>query len=225
MLTHEDENEANVNQIVGTQIFSLKENWDSLMPFLDEEDVVRILNESMQDFCQQHPMAGKWVAGKGPWWYTPSDLWMVKIDERVEDDKDFKQAKTIMYYNVFGGAADINDNELWDELLCENKAYSELHETFVKKHSPKDKSFEYYQVFHGCHWIVPFITVLLSKALTTEEICMFKNEIHSVTYFVMNGIEYYADILNEWRDVNELEEFMGDEYDYFSATELIDFND
>jgi hypothetical protein len=204
------------------KIYSLKDNWISLVPFLNDEDVVRVLNESMTDYCERHPKVEKWAEGNPPWRYSLSDVWSMKIDECVENDKEFEQAKTNLFYKLFGEDADINDEELWDELY-EQEEYFDLLDSFVKKHSPKEDSYEWYQMFHGCHWITPFITVLLSKALTADEVGMLKSDTHSVACFEMNGVIHYADLLSDWNDVQALQKFIGDEYEYFDVTEILEF--
>lgn len=200
-------------------LYSLRENWDKLQPYLDDPDVVRALDEAMTDFTEQYPQYGKWSTGDAPYKYTTSDYWATRIMDAVNNDEEYQAAVNERFYSVFGENADITNDYLWDELWCSGQL-EDIEHQFYEKHSPKKGELEYYQFVHGCHWISQFVAVLLYKALGVNTV-LVKSERHTAVRFKQKGVIYYADILNDWNSVEELEAFIGKRRRIIPVQELL----
>lgn len=203
--------ELKMNTIeVQEKIWSVRENWDMLKPYLNDKDVQKVLDEAMTEFSEGNPNRKMWTPGDAPWEYTTSDYWCMKIDEKIEVDEEYQtdneKLEKEWAIKLFGQDSDYDYDEMWD-----NDEYREqwglLFDKYYKKHSPKDGTIEYYQFVHGCHWINVFTAELIEKALNVEA-DIWQTETHTVVVFVENDVVYYADILNKWKTIEQLYDFM-----------------
>ncbi|MFU7590091.1 hypothetical protein ACMX9J_14300 [Priestia sp. RMT2NF4] len=203
------------------KLYPMRENWDLLKPYLNDEDVQAVLNQAMTEFSKGNPNRKMWTPGDAPFEYTTSDYWYTRIDEAIEKDELYQRESDILanewLCKLFGKNVSMDD--LWDD-LWDNDEYREqwglLHHKYYKKHSPKEGTMEWYQFVHGCHWINQFTAALLSKALNVEVDVMTSDK-HSVAVFVKDDTIYHADILNVWASLKELYDFMGEEIDFYSV--------
>ena len=212
---------TNVEEYVELEekLYSIRENWHLLKPYLNDEDVQRILNEAMTSFCEEHPNRAPkmWEPGDAPWEYTTSDYWVTRIDDKIEEDEDFLVESDSLdskwAIKLFGQDTDFDYDDLWD-----NDEYREqwglLQEKYYEKHSPKEGTIEWYQFIHGCHWINQFTAALVSKALNVEAF-VYETTTHTCVTFVKDDIIYYADVQLEWENSQELLDFLGDEVEIY----------
>jgi hypothetical protein len=172
------------------KFYSLRENWELLKPFLEDKEVLDTLDEAMKDYCEQHMRKDRMWRGKNeaPWEYTSTAIWDEEINDRVTEDDDFQVE-----------VADINDDDY----------FFEVYDKYYAKHEPKKGEMEYYQLFHGAHWISHFVAALLSQSLKVYAFVL-SSEKYSVACFIMDDILYYADILETFKSVDELDRFMDD---------------
>ncbi|MDF2015547.1 hypothetical protein [Priestia megaterium] len=198
------------------KLYPMRENWDLLKPYLNDEDVQAVLNQAMTEFCEQHPNAEKWIPGSAPWKYTTSDYWCNQIDEATQNDEKFQKEENELFEKLYGSNHDANDeDELWFEMWNTKEHYA-LNNKYYDIYSPKEGTIEWYQFVHGCHWINQFTAALVSKALNVEVDVMTSDK-HSIAVFVKDDTIYHADILNEWASLKELYDFMGEEIDFYSV--------
>ncbi|GIX59824.1 hypothetical protein BPADB04_48540 [Bacillus paranthracis] len=200
------------------KIWSVRDNWDMLKPYLNDKDVIHTLDIQMGLFCAMYSKDTKtWEENKAPWEYTTSDYWCMKIDEKIEEDEDYQTKDDNLTkewaIKLFGQDSNYDYDEIWD-----NDEYREqqglLHKKYYDKHSPKEGTIEYYQFFHGCHWINVFTAKLIEKALNVET-DIWQTENHTVVEFRKDDTTYYADILMLFDTVEELYDFMYRENDDF----------
>ncbi|HDR7585528.1 hypothetical protein BW899_06645 [Bacillus mycoides] len=193
---------------VKEKIWSVHENWDKLKPYLNDKDVQKVLDEAMISFCEEYPSKYQkmWETGNAPWEYTTSSFWHDRIFDMVQDDEEFQKEQFELFQKFHKAYSDVDEEDLWDELL-DTDEYRALDEKFYNKHSPKKSTIEYYQFFHGCHWINVFTAKLIEKALNVET-DIWQTETHTVVEFVKDDVCYCADILIEWETPEELCKFM-----------------
>ncbi|OSY00327.1 hypothetical protein BTJ45_02933 [Bacillus mycoides] len=194
---------------VQEKIWSVRENWDILKLYLNDKDVQKVLDEAMVSFCEEHSSRYRemWKTGNAPWEYTTSSYWHERIFDAVQEDEEFQRELDELFQKLYGSYSDVDDkSDLWDELLG-TEEYRALDEKFYDKHSPKEGTIEYYQFVHGCHWINVFTAKLIEKALNVEA-DIWQTETHTVVVFVKNDVVYYADILNKWKTIEQLYDFM-----------------
>jgi hypothetical protein len=189
------------------QIFSLRENWNMFRPHLENPAVEYSLAR-----CLDYNNAEEWKEDgeDAPWTYTPSDYWVTIITDNARADPQYKLDEKLLFESLFGVDADIEDDELWDDLY-QTDAYPELDYRYFEKYEPKKGEIEWYQWVHGCFFIAPFVATLLQTAIEDAEgILILTSDTHSVAGFVRDNILFFADILIEWGSVEDLEKFMGE---------------
>ncbi|WP_337133857.1 hypothetical protein [Priestia megaterium] len=201
----------------GFHMFSVKDNWHLLKPFLHDKAVELKLNEMMDLLCNVHSSVIKktWINGAAPWKYTPTDAWTKHINNSVKNDNDYlselAELEQKWVHKLFGQNDHIDD---YKEDLYKHKKflrkYELLRNKYDEKYAPQKDTIEYYQVYKACHWINRVLEVLLQTALEVET-DLWQTEFHTVVTFEIDGYIYCADILNEWKSYVDLVGFM--EYD------------
>ncbi|PHD69789.1 hypothetical protein [Bacillus toyonensis] len=190
---------------VQEKIWSVRENWDMLKPYLNDKDVQKVLDEAMTEFSEGNPNRKMWTPGDAPWEYTTSSYWVERIDEKVENDEQYCEELEVLD-KEWVSKTNLEDDDLWDNDEYRNQ-WGLLFDKYYKKHSPKEGTIEYYQFVHGCHWINVFTAKLIEKALNVET-DIWQTETHTVVEFVKDDVCYCADILIEWETTEELCKFM-----------------
>ncbi|PEB16992.1 hypothetical protein COO08_19490 [Bacillus toyonensis] len=199
---------------VQEKIWSVRENWDMLKPYLNDKDVVNELNEMMSLLCEMHPIRypKMWETGDAPWEYTTTSYWCERIDEALENDEQYQKELNELFQKLYGSHSnDDDENDLWDELLG-TQEYQALDEKYYKKHSPKENTIEYYQAYGACHWINRFLAELIEKALNVETF-VWQSDTHTVVEFRKDDTAFYSYILIKWESVEQLYDFMYPEDD------------
>ncbi|GAB1530123.1 MULTISPECIES: hypothetical protein [Brevibacillus] len=95
------------------------------------------------------------------------------IQERIETDQDYNNELSRLFDLFF------DEDEVYESV-----EFQELYERYFKKHSPKKGTMEYYQLFHRCQWVAPFVAELIYQSLgiKTEVIA---TDSHSASYNVL----------------------------------------
>ncbi|MFS8601538.1 hypothetical protein LRO89_02945 [Priestia megaterium] len=200
------------------QLYSVRGNWHVFKPFLNDGEVIAELNEMMTLLCEMHPKRypKMWMPGDAPWEYTTTSYWLDLIDEELDENDEYQNAYNQMIQDLFSEIHGRKmqdtelDDDLWDEIFGTDE-YWKREELLKQKYSkiyPKEGTIEYYQVYGACHWISRVLAVLIEKALDVEYIEIYQTDTHSVVMFIQNGSCYYADILNEWENLQQLFDFM-----------------
>lgn len=203
-----------VEELVEVQekLYPMRENWHLLKPYLNDENVQRVLDEAMTSFCEQYDRT--WSSGDAPWEHTTSDYWDMRILEAIENDKEYQKEQEQLILEKYGINFDEIDDDLRDEFTFSDE-HTALENKYWKKYSPQEGTIEWYQFVHGCHWINEFTAALIAKALNVEAF-VWKTEKHTCVTFVKDDVIYFADILNEWKTLQKLLDFMGDkEVDFY----------
>ncbi|PFT58081.1 hypothetical protein [Priestia megaterium] len=197
------------------KLYPMRENWDLLKPYLNDDDVQAVLNEAMTAFCEEHPKYGKiWTPGDAPWDYITSCYWHDRIFDAVQEDENFQKEQDELFQKLYGSNSDDEDeDDLWNELLNAEE-YQLLDLKYYNKHAPQKDSMEWYQFIHGCHWINQFTAALVSKALNVEAYVLHTTT-HTCATFVKDDVVYYADVQLEWENLQELLDFLGEEVDLY----------
>jgi len=217
MTTVELMNEELIEEMVefnGFKMWSVKDNWHLLKPFLHDKAVESKLNEMMELLCNVHSSVIKkaWVNGAAPWKYSPIDKWTEHIDEAVKNDNSYLselvELEQKWVRKLFGQDGHSDD---YKDRLYENKKflkkYELLRNKYDERYAPQKDTIEYYQVYKACHWINRVLEVLLQSALDAETE-LWQTDFHTVVTFELNGYIYCADILNEWKNYADLVGFM-----------------
>ncbi|MDP9742827.1 UNVERIFIED_ORG: hypothetical protein QFZ59_004657 [Bacillus sp. B2I3] len=205
------------------KLYSMRDNWHLLKPYLNDKDVQAVLNSAMTEYSVQYSYRCEmWTPGNAPWEYTHTDYWDMKIMDAMEDDEGFQKEQKELYQKLYGDEDEDDEDEVdfWYELNG-TEEYQLLERKYWDKYAPKEGTMEWYQFIHGCHWINQFTAALISKALNVE-VNVWNTDTHTVAVFVKDDIVYHADILQEWDGLQELYDFMGEEVDYYSINTFID---
>ncbi|MGG0789262.1 hypothetical protein ABE132_11125 [Peribacillus simplex] len=208
-------------QIEEEKLYSMRENWHLLKPYLNDEDVQKVLNQAMTAFCEEHPPYGgkMWTPGEAPWEYTTGSYWHDRIFDAVQEDEEFQKEQNQLFQKLYSLNPNDDDDEhdLWNELLG-TEEYQLLDLKYYNKHAPQKDTMEWYQFIHGCHWINQFTAALVSKALNVEA-CVWETTTHTCATFVKDDVVYYADVQLEWENLQELLDFMGEgeEVDFYEV--------
>jgi hypothetical protein len=207
-------------RVVRKELFSIKDNWGLLAPYLHHPDVQRVLNEVMRDYCAEFPDNGKWKEGNAPWKFAFEGHWTTEIEGRAFDSEGFLEARKELYYQLYGHDAD--SNEEWEDQFHSehNEEWYEIFNECFLKELPDDHSYEWYD-FSGEYRTAPFIAVLLSKFLDSGCVGILRSDTHSVAVFIVKECLYYADFSNQWNNVQELENFIGREFYFIGVSDLI----
>jgi hypothetical protein len=187
-----------------SKLFSVKQNWHIFVPYLNDQDVINCLAR-----CLGYPNANKWDQDKNPpWSFTCTDYWVNEIDQKIENDPQYQSELESLFLSLNNCDADIEDDDLWIKVFISDE-YRQLRDKYRKKYEPKRGEYEWYQWKHACFYITPFMMKLIQKALPeAHHVRIVTSHSHSVVQFILDDQLYYADLLNEWNTVEELENFM-----------------
>lgn len=151
------------------QVFDFEKDWHLVEPHLNHPKVKNALIREGFDLAA------------GPWTDTTSDYWAQKIMDRAND--------AIAKGDVRWEPADPDDptEEEWEE-------YFKIERQF----EPKPDSYEWYQCFHGCHWLAPFLRELGKRAFPSLTWKLMKGDDHSLAFGTnrKGNIRMIFDILN-----------------------------
>ncbi|MET3407126.1 hypothetical protein ABIC59_004592 [Priestia aryabhattai] len=198
----------------GFKMWSVKDNWQLLKPFLHDTAVESKLNEMMGLLCNVHSNIIKkaWVNGAAPWKYTPTDKWTEYIDEALKSNNSYlselAELEQIWLHKLFG--QDVHIDQYKGKLYANKRflrKYEVLRNQYDKKYTPQKDTIEYYQVYGACHWMNRVLEVLLQTALNVETE-LWQTEFHTVVTFEIDSYIYCADILTEWKNYADLVDFM-----------------
>lgn len=71
------------------ELFNFEEDWNLVLPYLNDPEVLDALDESMYEFSLYHGWSDMPVwdrsNGRGPWEYTRSDYWAEKATVKLNE--------------------------------------------------------------------------------------------------------------------------------------------
>jgi hypothetical protein len=163
-------------------VFDFKNHWHLVTPHLHHPRVEAALIREGFDLQE------------GPWSQTRTSLWLEKVSSRYSDAV------------ARGEVEDLGDPEDWaDESDYVDREY-EARSAF----NPKPGTYEWYQSFHDCHRLAPFLKELGKRVFPLLNWRILSGDDHSLAY----GADRIGNIIRIFDILN---------FDQMSAIELLDF--
>jgi len=154
--------------------FNFRKHWSKLIPFLGKETVQGALANCCFDWAYswgtgaepENPERAAWMIfsrhyeREGPWNWTSSDAACTMMDARIENSGELP--------------------EVFCEEDMEKESYWQAHNDLYDELSPKPNEVEFYQMPHGCHFIVLWVEEIIKLAFPKLEVETLPGEDHSV---------------------------------------------
>jgi hypothetical protein len=194
------------NKTITRKIYSLEDNWESLIPYLHDAEFVSVLNKVMTVFCEQYPHNGKWKQGNDPFRCSTVEGRINEIVDSLQKGEEHGSPAYELFFKTFGKNADDQNVELWQYLYEKNTTVIDGLQDLESEKSPKENELAWYQFEDYSPWLAPIIAVLLSQALNPDLVAVLVSGYQALPVFIKDGVVYYTDLcFNEHYRFSEIE--------------------
>jgi hypothetical protein len=167
--------ESKRNEALAIEVFDFEKNWHLVKPHLPAAE--QALADGLNDYfaqraeeCVERGLNPKrwqirYDPSAGPWSYCSSDYWLREASLRAEDA-------------ILGGKVKWDPPEDYEDEGSARRKFDAYYEICCR-FAPQPHTFEWYQLFGACHWLVPW-QLKLGKLIFSQMKWMAVNgELHS----------------------------------------------